>query len=82
MRKALHCSSVAKWQSGWPNPPEEEIAHQVYTGSARAGVAANEMAAAVAVAVTKSQANDVFMPGRSVLIKTAPDYARKPRLRH
>jgi hypothetical protein len=63
MRKVLHCSSVAKWQSGWPNPPEEEIAHQAYTGSARADVvAANEMAAAVAIAVSEGQTNDVFMP--------------------
>jgi hypothetical protein len=61
MRKALHCSSVAKWQSGWPNPPEEEIAHQAYTGSARTG-AATEIAAVVATAVTRRQANDVFMP--------------------
>jgi hypothetical protein len=62
IRKVLHCSSVAKWQSGWPNPPEEEIAHQAYTGSARTGAAVTEIATVVATAVTRRQANDVFMP--------------------
>jgi hypothetical protein len=81
MRKALHCSSVEKWQSGWPNPPEDEIAHQAYTGSARAGVTANEIAAAVAIAATERQTNDVFMPDDRCG-EAGSDYALKARSRH
>ena len=28
LKNAVHWSSVAKWQSGWPKPPVEETAHQ------------------------------------------------------